>query len=103
MSGKNSLSDANETERLSKLNIMMQIRQEALDINDRLMASDIEVVRAAEKDLQQLIDGFYKENKDMMAPQQYEAAKKDFGYFLVLVEMAVAHYGPEGYDTDPEH
>jgi len=59
-----------------------------------------EIVKAAERELQQLIEGFYKENQDMMATQQYDAAKKNFGYFFTLIEMAVVHYRPEGYDVD---
>ena len=81
-----------EKERLLKLNSMTQIRQEALDIRDRLMGSDIGVITEAEKDLERLLEQFYTENKDVMAPQQYEAARKDFGYFLTLVEMAVGYY-----------
>jgi len=81
-----------EKERLLKLNTMTQIRQEALDIRDRLMGSDIGVITEAEKDLERLLEQFYTENKDVMAPQQYEAARKDFGYFLTLVEMAVGYY-----------
>ena len=48
------------------------MRQEALEIRDRLMSSDIEVVRMAEKDLERLVDAFYDENKAMLAPEQYE-------------------------------
>ena len=105
MSGKNNLSDRNkaEAERLSKLNKIIQMRQEALDIRDRLMAPDIEVVKAAEKGLEQLLERFYDENNDMMPPQQYEAAKKDFGYFLTLIEMAIGYYRPEDYDVGAVH
>ena len=96
MRGKDNSNDKNksEVEKLSKLNRMIQIRQEALDIRDRLMGSDIEVVTAAEKDLEQLLERFYEENRDVMPPQQYEAARKDFGYFLTLIEMAVGYYKP---------
>jgi hypothetical protein len=43
MSGKKSLRDKNkaEVERLSKLNVMLEIRRQALDIQVRLMDSDI--------------------------------------------------------------
>ena len=100
MSGKSNLDDKNraETERLLKLNVMLEIRRLALDIQVGLMDSDINVVSGAERDMQQLLDRFYDENQDMIAPQQYEAAKKDFGYFLVLIEMAIGFYGPGGYD-----
>ena len=45
MSGKKSLRDKNkaEIERLSKLNVMLEIRRQALDIQVRLMDSDIKI------------------------------------------------------------
>ena len=102
MPGKTNSNDKNKAkmERLSKLDRMIQIRQEALDVKDRLMSADIEIVRTAEKDLEQLLERFYDENMDMMAPQQYEAARKDFGYFLTLVEMAIGYYAS---DDDKMH
>ncbi len=36
-----------------------------------------------------------KENEEMIAPQQYEAAKKDFEYFMRLVDLAIAYYPGE--------
>ena len=105
MSGKNNSSDREkaEAERLSKLNVVMEMRRLALDIQVRLMDSDINVVSGAERDLEQLLERFYDENQDMMARQQFEAAKKDFGYFQVLIEMAIGYYNREGYDTGTVH
>ena len=85
---------------------MLEIRQQALDIQVRLMDSDdsdIDVVSGAERDLEQLLNRFYDENQDMIAPQQYEAAKSDFGYFLMLIEMAIGYYNQEGYDMGTVH
>jgi hypothetical protein len=85
-----------EKERLAKLNRLSQMWQEAMDIRDRLMSSDTEAVKVAEKDMERLLEQFYEENKDMMAPQQHEAAKKEFGYLVALIEMAIGHYSPKG-------
>jgi len=41
------------------------------------------------------MDRFYEENKHLMAPQQYEAAKIDFEYFMRLIDLAV-EYCKEG-------
>jgi len=41
------------------------------------------------------VDRLYEENKNLMAPQQYEAAKKDFEYFMRLIEL-VEEYHKEG-------
>ena len=43
----------------------------------------------------QLVDRFYEENEYLMAPQQYEAAKKDFEYLIRLLELA-EEYHKEG-------
>ena len=87
-------------ERISKAKTMLQIMEEALDLQDGLENSDTSVVRAAERDLQKLVDRFYHENQDLMAPGQYEAAKKDFEYFTTLVEMALVHYMPEADELE---
>ena len=86
--------------RVLKAKTMIEIMEEALDLQDGLENSDTSVVRAAERDLQKLVDRFYHENQDLMAPGQYEAAKKDFEYFTTLVEMALVHYMPEADELE---
>ena len=83
-----------------KAKAMLQIMEEVLDLQESLENSDISVVRAAETDLEKLIDRFYHENQDMMVPGQYEAAKKDFEYFTTLVEMALEYYKPEADELE---
>lgn len=39
-----------------------------------------------------LVHRFYQENEGMMAPQQYDAAKRDFEYFLQLLDLATEYY-----------
>jgi hypothetical protein len=95
-------SSEGEKERQAKLNKLIRIRQEALEIQDRLMSSDIEVVKVAERDLERLLEQFYDENKDMMAPQQHKAAKKDFGYFVTLIEMAIGYFEPQVQDVEKQ-
>ena len=84
-----------DKERVLKAKTMIEIVEEALDLQDRLNDSDDNVVRAAEQDLKKLIDRFYHENRDMMVPQQYEAARKDFKYFMKLLTLSLKHYEPE--------
>lgn len=64
-------------------------------LKKKLMGSDTEKVKVAQDAYQELLDGFYEKNQDMMAPQQYEAAKKDFEYFMRLVDLALAYYQEE--------
>jgi hypothetical protein len=87
-------------ERILKAKTMIEIIKEALDLQDRLIDIDISVVRAAERDLKKLVDRFYHANQNMMVPQQYEAAKKDFEYFTTLVEMALEYYKPEADELE---
>ena len=85
-------------DRQATLNKLLQIRQQAFEIRDQLMSSDIEVVKVAEKDLERLLGQFYDDNRDTLAPQQYETAKNDFGYFLALIEMAIGYYSVDRED-----
>jgi hypothetical protein len=59
-------------------------------LKKELTGSDTEKVKVAQDAYRELLDGFYEEYQDMMAPQQYEAAKKDFEYFMRLVDLAMA-------------
>jgi len=71
------------------------LKQEALSIYTKLQSSEAEEVKAAMGEYLQLVDRFYENNKYDLAPQQYEATKTDFEYFMVLVELA-AEYHKEG-------
>jgi hypothetical protein len=44
------------------------------------------------------VDRFYQKNAEMVAIPQYEMAKKDFEYFMRILDLAVAFYrqGVEG-------
>lgn len=65
---------------------------------ERADGSDAEKVKVAQEAYHELLDGFYEEYQDMMAPQQYKAAKKDFEYLMRLVDLAITYYrdGVEG-------
>lgn len=80
---------------MTKLDKVIQIKQEALAIQTKLASSNAEEITAAMKEYVQLVDWFYLENSDFMAPQQYNAAKKDLEYFMFLVELAVAYHKQE--------
>jgi hypothetical protein len=61
-------------------------------LKKELAGSDAEKVNVAQEAYQELLDGFYEEYQDMMAPEQYEAAKKDFEYFMRLVDLAINYW-----------
>jgi hypothetical protein len=64
--------------------------------------SDTEKVKVAQEAYQELLDGFYEEHQGMMIRQQYEAAKNDPDYFLVLIQLAYHYQDQEVVDNDEE-
>jgi len=80
---------------MTKLESIQDIKETALKLQQTLVGSDIAAIKIAETALIQLIDQFYKENKDMMAPPQHQAAKRDYAYFMRLVDLALAYYREE--------
>ena len=71
-----------------------------LCIQKELRGSDAEKVKAAQEAYQELLDGFYEEYQDKMAPQQYKAAKDDPDYFLVLIQLAYHDQDQKNVDSD---
>jgi len=53
--------------------------------------SDPAKVKSAMGEYLQLVDRFHEENEYLMAPEQYETAKEDFEYFIMLIELAEAY------------
>lgn len=62
-----------------------------LSIQKELSGSDPEKVKVAQEAYRELLDGFYEEYQDMLAPQQYEGAKDDPDYFIALIQLAYYH------------
>jgi hypothetical protein len=69
-------------------------------LKKELAGSDAEKVKVAQEAYQELLDGFYEEYEDMMAPQQYRAAKDDPDYFLVLIQLAYHDQDQNNVDSD---
>jgi hypothetical protein len=77
---------------MSKLDAIADIKMAALFLQKNLMGRNPETVRSAENELARLVDRFYDENRDLVSPDQYQAARNDYDYFMILVEMAIEHY-----------
>lgn len=60
-----------------------------------LIGDDVEALRTFQIAHEQLLNRFYDENEDLIAIQQYKAAKKDFEYFMQLVDLAYHHHHKE--------
>ena len=73
-----------------------------LCIQKELTGSDAEKVKVAQEAYQELLDGFYEEYQDMMAPQQHRAAKEDPDYFLVLIQLAYHDQDQKNVDKQGE-
>ncbi|MCE5262572.1 MAG: hypothetical protein LLG97_03440 [Deltaproteobacteria bacterium] len=59
-----------------------------LSMQKVLQDPENENFRGAQEAYLKLLDGFYEEFQDMMAPQQYDAAKVDSDYFVALIQLA---------------
>jgi hypothetical protein len=73
-----------------------------LSIQKELAGSDVKKVESAQEAYQELLDGFYEKYQDRMAPQQYEAAKDDPDYFVVLIRLAYYDQVQSIVDSDEE-
>ena len=69
-------------------------------IQKELQGSDTEKVKAAQEAYQELLDGFYEEYQDKMAPQQYKASKDDPDYLSVLIQLAYHDQVQKNVDSD---
>ena len=68
-------------------------------LQKELAGSDAEKVKVAQDAYRELLDGFYEEYLDMMAPEQYKAAKDDPDYFLVLIQLAYHDQDQKNVDS----
>jgi hypothetical protein len=80
---------------MDKLEKLMHIKQAALYVEPQLIGSDFDRVRAAEEEWLRLVDQLYEGNGHIITERQYQAARTQFEYFMVLLEMTIDHYRRE--------
>jgi hypothetical protein len=68
------------------------IRLSGLYLQDGLSGTDAAAVLAVQKQFEDLADMFYNEFTDDMTPRQYQTARADYEYFMVLLERIRQHY-----------
>ena len=73
----------------SCLESLREIKLKALRVEPSLEGRDEKGVEKAS--YEDLVDRFYQVSEHL-APHQYEAAKKDFEYFMRLLDLAMAYY-----------
>ncbi|MFA5181396.1 MAG: hypothetical protein WC405_08760 [Syntrophales bacterium] len=66
-----------------------------------LIGDDVEALRTFQIAHEQLLNRFYEENEDLIAIQQYKAAKKDYEYFMQLVDLAYHYYSDVVKEAGP--
>jgi len=71
-----------------------------LCIQKELKASDAEKVSVAQEAYRKLLDRFYEEYQNVLAPEQYGTAKDDPDYFLVLIQLAYHDQDQKNVDND---
>lgn len=70
---------------------MFEIKAAVLDLEKYLLSKDKVVVIRAQGKYEKLIDRFFQENENLLAPQQRKACIRNMGYFLSLIESAIEH------------
>lgn len=74
---------------MDRLSALMEIKYQGLFLQERLVGVDSEKVRTAYNEFQALVDKFYEENSNTVSKPQYSAARDNFDYFMILVEMEI--------------
>lgn len=82
---------------MTKLEAVDDIRKALLElmaVQDSI-ADDDEAIRTIQNSFEKLVDSFYQETQDMLAYEQYQAAKNDPEYFMELIILARKYYEEE--------
>jgi hypothetical protein len=87
----NNMSSSTET--------LHEIKWKALRIRPFLEGKDARWVTRAKAEYETLVDHLHDECRGMMTPQQCDAAKKDFEYFMTMLVHAEA-YSKESKETN---
>jgi len=74
---------------MSKVSAINDIKYSALFLQEQLVGTDPEKVKAAYDSFQALVDRFYAENREFVSERQYRASRDNFDFFMVLVETTL--------------
>jgi hypothetical protein len=80
---------------MDKMDAVMNIKLAALFLQENPAAFNPDAAWSAKKELDELVDRFYEENKDFISENQYKRARDDYNYFMILIESAINHYRME--------
>jgi hypothetical protein len=79
-------------QQIKKIKALHWIRQSAIFLKPSLESEDPKEIEEARQGYKDLLDSFYAEVSDYMPLSQYNAAERDFEYFLRLVALALAYF-----------
>jgi hypothetical protein len=79
-------------QQVEKIKSLIWIKQSAIVLKPSLESDDHEEIEEARQGYKDLLDSFYAEVSDYMPLSQYRAAKRDFEYFLRLIDLALAYF-----------
>jgi hypothetical protein len=79
-------------QQMEKIKALHWIRRSAIFLKPSLKSEDPGVVEEAKQAYKDLVDRFYSETSDYMPLSQYKAAKRNFEYFLRLIDLALAYF-----------
>ncbi len=85
---------------MAVIDAIKEIMHAVESLENDLISQDVTKAKAAGNRYLQLVDRFYEVNHAIMAPQQYEAAKTDFEYFLRLLVLAISYWQEDIQETD---
>jgi len=77
---------------MTPIESMFEIKAAVLGLEKYLLVKDAVVVKRAQGKYEKLIERFFQENENLLAPQQHYACIHDMGYFLSLIESAIECY-----------
>jgi hypothetical protein len=72
-----------------KIYSLKDIKYSALFIQEQLVGTETEKVRAAYESFQALVDRFYSENRELVSERQYRACRDNYDFFMILLEATI--------------
>jgi len=74
---------------MSRISSLTDIKYAALFLQEQLVGTDPEQVKASYENFQALVDRFYSENRELVSDRQHRAARDNFDFFMVLLETTL--------------
>jgi hypothetical protein len=79
-------------QQIEKIKTLHWIRQSAIFLKPSLESENHEELEEAKQGYTDLLDSFYVEVSGLVPLKQMNAARRDFEYFLRLIDLALAYF-----------